>query len=203
MKLHWALALLALVCAAALPLSAGSASVCDAQAGNLVANCGFETGDFTGWTWGGNTGATGVTSGAFYAYGGANSGSYYAFLGPVGSDGILSQTLTTNPGDTYTVSFYLDAVGDGSSDFSALWNTNVLMSVGTPNTGDVWTQYLFTVTGTGSDTIQLNFRDDPAYIALDDIVVLDAGTAIPEPGSLGLLISGLAVVFLARRRRRA
>jgi hypothetical protein len=77
------------------------------------------------------------------------------------------------------------------------------MSVGTPNTGDVWTQYLFTVTGTGSDTIQLNFRDDPAYIALDDIVVLDAGTAIPEPGSLGLLISGLAVVFLARRRRRA
>ncbi|MGD0000496.1 MAG: carbohydrate binding domain-containing protein [Bryobacteraceae bacterium] len=203
MKIRWSFALLVLVCAVALPLSAGSLSPCDAQAGNLVVNCGFETGDFSGWTTGGNFGATGVTSGPFYAYSVANSGTYYAVLGPVGSDGILSQTLTTNPGDSYTVSFYLDAVGDGTSDFSAYWNTDVLMSVGNPNTGDVWTQYLFTVIGTGSDTIQLNFRDDPAYIALDDIVVLDAGTAIPEPGSLGLLISGLAVVILARRRRRA
>ncbi len=116
-------------------------------------------------------------------------------------DGTLSQTLTTNPGDTYTVSFYIDAVGDNPSDFSAYWNTDALMSVDNPNTGDVWTQFLFTVTGTGSDTIQFNFRDDPEYIALDDVVVLDTGTAIPEPGSLGLLISGLAVVILARRRR--
>jgi hypothetical protein len=200
MKIRWSFALLVLVCAAALPLSAGSLAPCDSQPGNLVANCGFETGDFSGWTTGGNFGATGVAS-DFYAYSGANSGTYFAYLGPVGSDGILSQTLTTNPGDSYTVSFYLDAVGDGTSDFSAYWNTDVLMSVGNPNTGDVWTQYLFTVTGTGSDTIQLNFRDDPAYIALDDVVVLDAGTAIPEPGSLGLLISGLAVVILARRRR--
>jgi hypothetical protein len=203
MKIRWSFALLVLVCAAALPLSAGSVSLCDAQAGNLVVNCGFETGDFSGWTTGGNFAFTSVQNGPYYDYPGPNSGTYYAVFGPVGSDGTLSQTLTTNPGDSYTVSFYLDAVGDVTSDFSAYWNTDVLMSVGNPNTGDVWTQYLFTVIGTGSDTIQLNFRDDPAYIALDDVVVLDAGTAIPEPGSLGLLISGLAVVILARRRRRA
>lgn len=202
MRLRWSIALLALVCAAALPLSAGSLSPCGAQAGNLVVNCGFETGDFSGWTTGGNFGATGVSS-SFYVYSAANSGTYFAYLGPVGSDGILSRTLTTNPGDTYTVSFYLDAIGDSPSDFSAYWNTDALMSVGTPNTGGVWTQYLFTVTGTGSDTIQLNFRDDPAYIALDDIVVLDTGGVIPEPGSMSLLIAGFAVVILARRRRRA
>ena len=29
-------------------------SICDAVSGNLVANCGFETGDFTGWILSGN-----------------------------------------------------------------------------------------------------------------------------------------------------
>lgn len=202
MKPHFSLALLALVCAAAWPLSAGSLSPCDAQAGNLVVNCGFESGDFTGWTWGGNTGATLVTSGTFYVYSGANSGSYYAVLGPVGSDGILAQTLSTTPGDTYTVSFYLGAVGDSPSDFSAYWDGNTLLSLSNPSV-PAYTQFLYTVTGTGSDTIQFNFRDDPAYIALDDIVVLDAGTVIPEPGSMGLLIAGLGLAILARRRRRA
>ena len=35
---------------------------CDLVADNLVTNCGFETGDFTGWTQSGNTGFTGVSS---------------------------------------------------------------------------------------------------------------------------------------------
>src|SRR5262249_48593705 len=32
------------------PGGVGSPSICDAIAGNLVTNCGFESGDFTGWT---------------------------------------------------------------------------------------------------------------------------------------------------------
>ena len=32
-----------------------ASSLCDALAGNLVVNCGFETGNFTAWTIGGNT----------------------------------------------------------------------------------------------------------------------------------------------------
>ena len=34
-------------------------SLCDSIAGNLVANCGFETGDFTGWTPGWHSGVAG------------------------------------------------------------------------------------------------------------------------------------------------
>ena len=65
-----------------------AASICDSIAGNVIVNCGFETGDFTGWTLTGNTGFTGVTSGSPYV----NSGTYGAYLGPVGSDGFLSQS---------------------------------------------------------------------------------------------------------------
>ncbi len=36
-------------------VAGGSASVCDGVDGNLVQNCGFETGDFTSWTQTGDT----------------------------------------------------------------------------------------------------------------------------------------------------
>ena len=38
----------------------GQQSICDGVPGNLVTNCGFETGNFSGWTQGGNLGYTGV-----------------------------------------------------------------------------------------------------------------------------------------------
>src|SRR5207342_1372158 len=74
-----------------------SAAVANA---NLVTNGGFETGDFTGWTNGGNTGFTGVDPGI------QHSGTYGAFFGPIGSNGFLSQTLATTAGGVYTLSFW-------------------------------------------------------------------------------------------------
>ncbi|MGB0062881.1 MAG: PEP-CTERM sorting domain-containing protein [Terracidiphilus sp.] len=185
----------------ALPLTAhATSSICDAVAGNLVSNCGFETGDFTGWTEGGNFEFTQVVSGAFYDYSGANSGSFYATLGPVGSDGSLSETLSTSDGTDYTFDFYFASVGDSPSDFSAYWDGTQLLSLSDPNTGAGFTLYSYSVTGTGSDTIQFDFRDDPAYTALDDISVAPSTSPVPEPANLSLLLLGLAAVVMGRQR---
>ena len=53
--------------------------ICQSVAGNLVANCGFETGDFTGWTQSGNLGLHRRHRRRF-----AFSGNYAAYLGPIG-----------------------------------------------------------------------------------------------------------------------
>ncbi len=138
--------ILVLVVALAVVFSVG---VPKAFATNLITNGGFETGDFTGWTTGGNFEDTEVVSGAFYAYTGAQEGNFYAVLGPVGSDATLSQTFSDTVGAHYTFSFWLNAVGDSPSDFSASWDGTQLLSLSDPNTGGAWTQYSYTATGTG------------------------------------------------------
>jgi hypothetical protein len=142
--------------------------------GNLLFNGGFETGDFTDWTTSGNFTNTYVVSGPYYRYSGAEDGLYYGVLGPIGSNGTLSQTFATTAGANYTFSFWLNAVGDDPSDFSASWDGNQVFSQNNPNTGNVWTKFTFSVTGTGNDTISFSFRDDPAYMALDNVSVCGA-----------------------------
>jgi hypothetical protein len=173
-------------------------------AGNILINPGFETGDFTGWTTSGNFEFTYVVSGGFYAYTGAQAGDYYAVMGPVGSDGILSQSFADIAGETYNFSFWINAIGDQYSDFAAYWNAVPLVSLSDPTTDGAWTQIgtgllSFTQTGSGNDTISFHFRDDPAFIALDSVSVDRSGNA-PEPATFLLVGAGL-ILFGYRFRR--
>jgi hypothetical protein len=171
-----------------------------AFATNLLNNGSFETSDFTGWTTGGNFEFTQVVSGAYYVYTGAQDGQFYTTMGPTSTDGTLSQTFSDTPGGHYTFSFWMASVGDDPSDFSAYWNSTQVYSASDPNTGGVWTLFQFAETGSGSDTISFAFRDDPAYIALDNVSV-SPGPTVPEPSSLLLLGSGLLTVGGVIRRK--
>ncbi len=163
---------------------------------NLLMNGSFETGDFSGWTQGGDTGFTSVVCG-----GGAEDGNCYATMGPVGDQGTLSQTFGTSAGTQYTFSFWLNAIGDDPSNFSASWDGTVVYSQADPNTGGVWQEFSFTETGTGNDTILFSFRDDPGFISLDNVSVTPATGTTPEPSSWLLLGSGLLAVGGVVRRK--
>jgi hypothetical protein len=172
---------------------------------NLLTNGSFQNGSFSGWGTDGNFEDTEVVSGPFYVYTGSqDADGFYAVLGPVGSDGSLEQSFTTTPGQQYTFSFWLAAVGDDPSDFSAMWDGTTIYSATDPNTGGAWTLFSFTETGTGHDTITFNFRDDPEYIALDNVSVTPQSGTVPEPSSLLLMGSGaLGLAGVIRRKFRA
>jgi hypothetical protein len=176
-------------------------SICGNIAGNLVANCGFETGDLSGWTFVGNANISGVsTSRESYS---PNSGVNAFFFGAVGSDETLSQNIATTAGDTYTISYYLAGNGTSPSDFSVQWGGSTIPgSVLNPIPNQGYTLYTFDEAATGPGTsLQFSFRNDPSWGALDDVSVVQVGTVAPEPGYLVLVSAGVAGLVWFKRRR--
>ena len=89
-------------------------SICDNTPRNQVTNCGFETGDFTGWTLTGFDVPGELNN--FYGVEGTdpfdgispNSGGWQAYFADVvGNDTTISQTISTFAGTEYYISFYL------------------------------------------------------------------------------------------------
>jgi alpha-tubulin suppressor-like RCC1 family protein len=155
--------------------------------GPIVANGGFETHDFTGWTLSAaqyNSVVTGLS----------HSGQWSARFGQVGSPAFLSQTLLTSPGTNYLLSFWLNCDGQAINEFTASWNgTAIFAQTNLPATTG-WTNMQFVVAATGTSTVlTFGFRDDPGYIGLDDVSVVP----LSLPAITGISLAGTNVVLTA------
>ena len=165
----------------------------------IVTNGNFATDDFTGWTVGGDPNALSLVLGQDDVL----SNGYYAQFFTYGAPVTISQVLGTTSGQSYTVSFLLYNSAASPSpvssynEFEALWDGTVIQPVHLTNApGFNWTQFQFTVTGTGSDTLAFSLQQDGSNYNLTDV----SADPVPLPAGLLLLGPGLAALGLVRRR---
>ena len=202
------LTLLSLLLAGTVAVQAARADSCSTLAGNLVSNCGFETGSFSGYT-----GTTTTSDPQYNGVDGSNpyQGNYSAYLASLGSATTLSQMLNTIAGDMYTIKFELSndtASSTGySNSFSALFGGASLFSTSNAAISD-YTLYTLTGTANSNQTL-LSFmsRNDVGYFSLDNLSVVDVSSTpptsvTPEPSSWLLLATGMAAVLFMMRRYR-
>jgi flagellin len=118
-----------------------------------------------------------------------NSGDYQALFGPAGGDGTLSQTFATTVGDTYEVRFFMASEGGSPTDFSAMFNSTMLMSMN-PVPDQFYTEYDYSIAATGSSsTLTFDFRSDPGFNLLDDVSVVDlSGSSSPTAPEQGTCV---------------
>ncbi|MCK6407236.1 MAG: DUF642 domain-containing protein [Rhodocyclaceae bacterium] len=126
----------------------------------------------------------------------------------VNPNSAMQQQLSTIGGQNYTLSFWYSPRPSTASrpsdtnNISVFWNGATLLPTlsGTNNTGSHnWQQYSYTVTGTGSDILRFGAlgTQDTYGGSLDNVSV----TAVPEPGSLAMILAGLGLMGGVVRRR--
>ncbi|MBV8551314.1 MAG: PEP-CTERM sorting domain-containing protein [Acidobacteriaceae bacterium] len=197
-----------------------AASICNALPGNVVRNCGFETGNLTGWSLSGNLegGASGnyfgVTSGL------QNSGNFSGYFGVQGGEGTnigtlgpflkLSQTVPVLNNEYYSFTFYLQDFTAPTTGYIQYFDASVngrqllvLQNPSNPSLIGAYEKFSFiTVPGSLNSRmadIAFNFQNDDSLWFLDDVSLTSVGP-VPEPSSLLLVAPALGALFFLRRR---
>jgi hypothetical protein len=193
--------------------SQAKADICGSNPSNLVVNCGFESStEFAGWTLSGNDvpgeqdNLYGVESGIDPVLGiGPNSGSNQVFIGDLVENSLtLSQTMFTNVGEQYVVSFFL-AQGQGNGPgaennvFTATFGGATVENL--VNVGEQgYTFYSGIVTATGpTSVLNLTGANEVGFFLPDDTSV----TPMPEPSSFALMMLGMGLIgYMSLRKSR-
>lgn len=192
------------------------ADVCGSVSGNIVQNCGFESGTFANWTLGGNVLGGSNEHGVDNTN--PNSGLDEAYLGtqaitpgalfPVS----LSQTLTgAVASEKYQVTFYLDQdsqdnTGTFTHSFDVSFDGTLLDSESNVAFSGGYVKYTYmtaTAPSGNSNVLKFDFQNDDDFFFLDDVSVTAQGPVVPEPASFLLVLPALGMFALARLRRKS
>ncbi len=164
-------------------------------AGELVFNGGFETGDFSGW----NVPAPMSMQNLFFVSGGdAHSGTYYGRLSSTQLQ-YISQTLPTQAGQDYELSFWLRWYFGMQSEFVTVrWEGQPVLFVQGTGPGKIWTHFTLplhaNITGSFLEFGQNAF---PGEFHIDTISVV----AVPTPSAAAVLVMAGGAAAMRRRRR--
>ncbi len=119
----------------------------------------------------------------------------------VGSGAFLRQELVTTPGQLYDLSFWT-GTGVGAGEYAVFWNGALLDDQFLARDTIVQHSYSSLLATSGVAMLEIHARNDPSYTWVDDVSVTPhMMSAVPEPHTYAMLLSGLLLSGVALRRR--